>query len=60
MKPVVLSRYRRIPANRLPILAAWSLTGPTAVSDSSTGLCVMTRTAAMVRPKTLVKVSEER
>ena len=52
--------YRRIPRNRLPILANWPASGATAVSDSNMGLSVNTRTWAMVRPKTLVNVSDDR
>ena len=52
--------YWCIPANRLPILANWPASGPTAVSDSSMGLSVKARTWPMVGPKTPAKVSDGR
>ena len=47
-----------MPWNRSRIFANWPASGPTAVSDSSTGLPVKDLTWVMVLPKTVAKVSE--
>ena len=52
--------YSRIPLNRSPIFAAWPACGPTAVSDSSSGLPVRIRTWVIVLPNTLLNVSDGR
>ena len=52
--------YWLIPANKFEILAGWPASGPTAVSDTSTGLAVNIRIWAIVLPKMLKKVSEGR